>query len=556
MNQTGDSANFNWRRTQEVVNSSVSHQRTAFDRLESGLKGARSAMSHTAEWAKTQFDRIRKAAADPVRWTIKNPFNEGLIRAWNKLNKEFSVGKKIEPISLKFNRGGRVPGGAGNTDTVPAMLTPGEIVIRKDVAQAHKNFLLALNQGEPEAVQAAGGRWAKGPNKYRKGGIVADTGSSYNAAILRAVKVAKRMDGKKYRWAGASFHGADCSGFMSMLHNAIMNRPVERRAFSTASFKDGRAYGYKPGLKSAFAIGNNPGVHMAGTLAGTNVESGGSHGTSRYGGPAVGADHKQFKLRVHLPVAGGKFVPGGKGGGGISFADIVADAFKGAQRLSGQITRRFPGNNMAVTSRGFMDKSLAAAEDYANKKLDDLGDLSGPTGGSPAVKRIVKAIAAQYGWGSGREWQALDQLIQRESSWDPTIKNPNSSAAGLFQKMTSIHGPLEPTIAGQARWGLNYIKDRYGSPSAALRAWMSRSPHWYDTGGILPPGLTSVYNGTGQHEFVLNQSQAQNVVDRLNSQEGGPRIAITYNVHAAPNVPSEHQLMELQDRAMVMYGMR
>src|SRR5690606_15090039 len=164
MNQTGDSANFNWRRTQEVVNSSVSHQRTAFDRLESGLKGARSAMSHTAEWAKTQFNRIRKAAADPVRWTIKNPFNEGLIRAWNKLNKEFSVGKKIEPISLKFNRGGRVPGGAGNTDTVPAMLTPGEIVIRKDVAQAHKNFLLALNQGEPEAVQAAGGRWAKGPN--------------------------------------------------------------------------------------------------------------------------------------------------------------------------------------------------------------------------------------------------------------------------------------------------------------------------------------------------------------------------------------------------------
>src|SRR5690606_39767402 len=96
MNQTGDSATYNGGRTQEVLNAAVSHQRTAFDRLESGLKGARSAMSHTAEWAKPQFDRIRKAAADPVRWTIKNPFNEDLIRAWNKLNKEFSVGKKIE----------------------------------------------------------------------------------------------------------------------------------------------------------------------------------------------------------------------------------------------------------------------------------------------------------------------------------------------------------------------------------------------------------------------------------------------------------------------------
>src|SRR5690606_16773518 len=133
---------------------------------------------------------------------------------------------------------------------------------------------------------------------------------------------------------------------------------------------------------------------------------------------------------------------------------------------------------------------------------------------------------------------------------------PNSSAAGLFQKMTSIHGPLESTIAGQARWGLNYIKDRYGSPSAALRAWMSRSPHWYDTGGIMAPGVTSVCDGPRQHEFVLNQSQAQHVVARMNGQEGGPPIAITYTVPAAPNAPSEHPLMELHDRAMVMYGMR
>src|SRR5690606_41797563 len=101
------------------------------------------------------------------------------------------------------------------------MLTPGEIVIRKDVAQAHKNFLLALNQGEPEAVQAAGGRWAKGPNKYRKGGIVADTGPSYNAAILQAVQVAKRMDGQPHIYGGSSLRGADGSGLMSMLSRAV-----------------------------------------------------------------------------------------------------------------------------------------------------------------------------------------------------------------------------------------------------------------------------------------------------------------------------------------------
>jgi hypothetical protein len=34
---------------------------------------------------------------------------------------------------LKFNRGGIVPG-SGNTDTVPALLTPGEVVIPKELA--------------------------------------------------------------------------------------------------------------------------------------------------------------------------------------------------------------------------------------------------------------------------------------------------------------------------------------------------------------------------------------------------------------------------------------
>src|SRR5690606_2290154 len=53
---------------------------------------------------------------------------------------------------------------------------------------------------------------------------------------------------------------------------------------------------------------------------------------------------------------------------------------------------------------------------------------------------------------------------------------------GLFQKMTSIHGPLESTVEGQARWGLNYIKNRYGDPISAQR-W-HRSHNWYAKGTL------------------------------------------------------------------------
>jgi len=46
----------------------------------------------------------------------------------------------------KFNKGGDVPG-TGNTDTVPAMLTPGEFVVNKKAAKENRGLLQGLNSG-------------------------------------------------------------------------------------------------------------------------------------------------------------------------------------------------------------------------------------------------------------------------------------------------------------------------------------------------------------------------------------------------------------------------
>lgn len=93
------------------------------------------------------------------------------------------------------------------------------------------------------------------------------------------------------------------------------------------------------------------------------------------------------------------------------------------------------------------------------------------------VKGQVRTVAGKFGWAGGKEWAALVRLVQKESSWNPKAANPTSSARGLFQKMTSIHGGVEGSAAGQAKWGLNYIKGRYGSPSKAL-AFHNRN-NWY-----------------------------------------------------------------------------
>lgn len=147
------------------------------------------------------------------------------------------------------------------------------------------------------------------------------------------------------------------------------------------------------------------------------------------------------------------------------------------------------------------------------------GGGGGPIVASGDVMAQVQSVANAFGWGGGGEWAALMRIIQKESGWNPNAANPTSSARGLFQKMTSIHGPVEGSAGGQASWGLNYIRSRYGSPSAAL-AFHNRNG-WYDEGGWLPPGLTTVVNNTNKPEAVLNEKQWKAVM----AGKGTPPIA-------------------------------
>lgn len=88
--------------------------------------------------------------------------------------------------------------------------------------------------------------------------------------------------------------------------------------------------------------------------------------------------------------------------------------------------------------------------------------------------------ATKYGWGSGYQWQALKTLLNGESGINPYAINATSGACGIFQAWpcSKLGVPLSD-VAGQARWGMKYIQDVYGTPSVALSKWQARSPHWY-----------------------------------------------------------------------------
>ena len=97
------------------------------------------------------------------------------------------------------------------------------------------------------------------------------------------------------------------------------------------------------------------------------------------------------------------------------------------------------------------------------------------------AQAYAASILPSYGWGQG-EMSALTTLWNKESDWRTTATNSSSGAYGIGQslpaeKMASEGADWQTNYQTQIRWGLNYIKERYGSPSAA---WSFHLAHnWY-----------------------------------------------------------------------------
>ena len=109
--------------------------------------------------------------------------------------------------------------------------------------------------------------------------------------------------------------------------------------------------------------------------------------------------------------------------------------------------------------------------------------VAAPAAGNAAVARHM--AAASYGWDGG-QWTCLDDLWTHENAaWNPQQWNLTGSGAyGIAQalpasKMASAGPDYMTNPATQIKWGLGYIRGRYGNPCSAWSAWSARNPHWY-----------------------------------------------------------------------------
>lgn len=501
-----------------------------FEGLKGGLSRIETAFKKAVDWIGLQWDRIKGLTAAPIKFVIDTVYNNGIRAVWNKVAGWVGLEELPEwrPEWLGAYASGTsvLPGYSPGRDNMlftshdgraQIALGGGEGIARPEVVRAmgpngFDSLNSAARSGGVNGVRRQLGQGAQ----FNRGGIVdlgafADGGTIADRAIARVFDIMRGENGKPYQYGGVGNPSWDCSGLWSGIYQELTGGSMfGGRVFNTES--DFESFGFTPGANGRVSIGvmrggGGPNSHMAGTIDGVNIESGGSGGV-QFGGTAQGTS--DFPLKWTLAELGGKFVEGvrGAGGGGSVIGSLVRQAFDSILKpIIDQIPRGpglFGGIGPALGT-----KVADAVKDFILSKVPLGGgsggvDVSGIDG--PTVD-VFQKVFEQFGW-TGDQWEAAKWIYNKESGFDVNATNPSSGAFGVPQFLGATKDAYLPSMstdpAVQAEAGARYIRDRYGNPLSAKAFWESHN--WYDDGGWLMDGGLGV-NQSGKPEPVFTNPQ-------------------------------------------------
>jgi hypothetical protein len=124
-----------------------------------------------------------------------------------------------------------------------------------------------------------------------------------------------------------------------------------------------------------------------------------------------------------------------------------------------------PQQSEGITAADYPSAAAAAGSTAA------AGDTGASSGSAAANQSLAKQLLNQMGlssWTSGSEWADLVSLWNQESGWSATAANPTSNARGIAQNINGWSSSYQNgNAAQQITWGINYIEQRYGSPTMA-----------------------------------------------------------------------------------------
>lgn len=138
---------------------------------------------------------------------------------------------------------------------------------------------------------------------------------------------------------------------------------------------------------------------------------------------------------------------------------------------------------LSAEVRAFLQGKKLPTKGKTVETSSSSGGTVTPSGGTvssnnAANKSLGQKLAGTFGWNKGEQWTALNNVIMRESGWSSTAANPTSNARGIGQNINGWSKDYqENNPAQQIHWTLNYIKQRYGTPT---NAWQHEQQYgWY-----------------------------------------------------------------------------
>jgi TP901 family phage tail tape measure protein len=179
--------------------------------------------------------------------------------------------------AVPLNKGGMIVPGQGNSDTIPAMLTPGEFVVNKKATQSNMALLKAINDGRIKGYEL-GGLVESTPGQYlvegRNGRIFGPM--PYNQAINRSKQLVSARARRSIAQAKprgtmmrGAMGGASMLGMTAMMGGMMIPGVAESPVASTAMMGVGTALSMAPMLAGMGPAGLAiAGVAAAATAAG------------------------------------------------------------------------------------------------------------------------------------------------------------------------------------------------------------------------------------------------------------------------------------------------
>lgn len=502
---------------------------TVFAGLKTGLEALQGYFRTAVQAITKIWDGVKAAAAKPIKFVIESVFNNGIVKAWNKVASWVGL-KEVQGFTPSW-----LGGFAQGVSRVPGPRTPHDNV---HMVSQDGRFGISLRGGEgvlvPEVVDAMGetnvdllnraGRLG-GANAVRK--LLHLGGFAHGGVIASISDIVKKQFPSMtitstYRPGAADWHG---QGKAVDFSNGMDSTPGMRQAAQ---------FFYKNYGKGLYELIHSP--------FSNNIKNGRSVGDGMgfYGPATMGQHRNHVHVAAPNPLGDPKTMVEMVWDGAVGFIKSlrsrIADAIGAILTPIGKAIPALPGLIGGLPSKVF-EKMKSAITGFIGGKADGFEPAAVSGGSAGAWREMAMAAMRRQGFNAddSRQVEAMLRQIQSESGGNPSIAQQivdingtgENAGVGLLQIIPGTFAAYrDPALPNDRRdpWAnmnaaLRYYRARYGGDLTTV--WghghgyahggvvdLSKlaTPTLFDVGGVWKHGTTGI-NLSGSDEVVFNNEQ-------------------------------------------------